>query len=231
MENPARRNRKLGTAKHERGYRNKMVIPLRTHPKKRYYLENLGPYTTQKRCFGKHELLFVIEKPRAGCTHACSVEEIVRVLSFVPEDDLRLLKFVVLRQPKRKEELLGVVWGVWCPDISIGNLTGCAIFLETQDITKSVRWKKPFFSSWLGELERWRLQGAKVVEGPHYLELFYTFEAVRQRQLFETLPHEIGHHRHWLTDKNYWHRTDRECEEFAEKYAREFIEKWGSALD
>lgn len=194
------------------------------------FVENLQRYTTQKRVINGNALTFVLETPRSACSHACSVDDVMRVLSCVPPDDLYLLDLVVFRQPKRKEEVLNGAWGRYYPAVDIKNLRGSAIFLEALDTRKPLRWEKPLSSWGLERLERLRMQGHTTVETPRYWEIYSTLAAVRETQLFETLPHEVGHHLHYTQDAEIGRRTKREKEEFAERYAREFIDKWGSSL-
>ncbi len=231
MRNPTRRSRNIGTAKQGHGQNNRLVIPTRWHPDYRSFVANLGPCRSEKIRIGKNELLFLVEATRARCAHACSVEDIVRVLECVPEEDLDSLDCVILRQAKRKESLLNGAWGRYYPSVYMGNSYQSAIFLEANETDRPLRWEKPL-SAWAVErLERLKLQGHTVGETPRYFEIFSTLGAVRNTQLFETLPHEVGHHRQWLTDENYWNCTKREREEFAERYAREWIEKHGALLD
>lgn len=230
MRNPARRSRNIGTAKQGHGQNNRLVIPTRNHPDYRNFVVNLGVCSSARITVGENDLRFLVEKPREGCAHACSVEDIVRVLQLIHPNDLSLLDFVILRQPKRKEALLNGAWGRYYPGVFMGDSLVSAIFLEAQEIEKTLRWEKPLSDYGVARLERLQLQGHAVVEMPRHFEIFSPLEAVRKTQLYETLPHEVGHHVHCMTDEDFWQRTKREREEFAEKYAREFLEKWGSQL-
>lgn len=230
MRNPSRRSRNIGTAKQGHGKNNRLVIPFSTHPEPAIFVENLRRCRTETREVGGNILTFMTEEPRQSCAHACSIDDIVRVLSCVPLADLEELELIILRQPKRKEEILSPVWGRYYSFLQIKKLSGSAIILETLDLSKPIRWKKPLESFGLERLKRLRFQKHTVIETQRFYEIYSTLESVRETQLYETLPHEIGHHVHAGQDEYFWQRTKREREEFAEKYAREFIEKRGVFL-
>jgi len=225
MRNPTRRSRNIGTSKQGHGQDNELTLPLTTRPSLRFYWENVRHYKSETREIGENRLTFIVETPRLGVAHACSVDDILRVLSLLPPKDLRGLEMVVLRQPKRKEELLNPVWGRYIPFIEIGNLSGTAIVLESLDLSKPIRWEKPLGRLALAQLEKLRSQGHTISETPRFYEIHSTLDAVRQTQLWETLPHEVGHHVHAMTDPDFGNRTTREKEDFAERYEREFVQR------
>jgi len=225
MRNPTRRSRNIGTAKQGHGQNNEFSLPVVTRPALRFYWENVRDYKSEIRVVGENRLTFIVETPRPAVAHACTVDEIVHVLSLFPAEDLRGLELVVLRQPKRKEELLNPVWGRYIRFVEIGNLSGTAIVLEALDSRKLIRWPNPLGRGDLGRLEKLRSQGHTVRETPRFYEIYSTLDAVKQTQLWETLPHEVGHHVHALTDPDFANRTKREKEDFAERYEREFIQR------
>lgn len=231
MRNPSRRSRNIGTAKQGHGQNNRLSIPtFWSHPDCPIFVENLRDYRTETREIESKTLTFVTERPRLSCAHACSIDDILRVLRCVPPLDLEGLELIILRQPKRKEEILSPVWGRYYPFLEIKKLSGSAIILETLDLSQPLRWEKSLQRYGFERLERLRLQGHKIVETPRYYEIFSTLQAVRETQLTETLPHEVGHHVQYQQDENIDQRTRLEKENFAEKYARDFIEKFGSKL-
>lgn len=230
MRNPTRRSRNIGTEKQGHGQNNRLTLPFTTRPMPRCFFENLHDVRTERCTVGEHLLLFLIEKPRSGVTHACSVDEVVRVLSCVPTADLEGLDFVVMRQPKRKEEILSPVWGRYLSLFEFNENSGSAIILESLDLRKPIRWQKPLSARWLEQLEKLRLQGHIITESKRFFDISSTLSAVRETQLFETLPHEAGHHVHSSTDERFGERTKREKEDFAEHYARRFMEKFGQIL-
>lgn len=231
MRNPTRRSRNIGTARQGHGQNNRLVLPSRTHPNWLRFFENLSDFTTQTRVFGENTLTFLIEKPRRPCVHACSIDDITRVLSFVPAQDLDGLKFIVLRQPKRKEEILSLVWGRYTCCFEFKNEFESAIILETMDLTRVLRWKKPLCACDVKELNLLRAENHLISETAKHFEIRSTLESVRQTQLLRTLPHEIGHHVHWKRDESFNQLPKREKEKFAEKYAREWLKKFASGFD
>ncbi|PQV65049.1 hypothetical protein B1R32_10256 [Abditibacterium utsteinense] len=194
-------------------------------------MENLRDYKTETREIEGNTLIFVTEKPRLDCAHACSIDDIMRVLHYFPISDLEGLELIIFRQPKRKEEILSPAWGRYYPFLEIKKLSGSAIILESLDLAKPIRWEKSLQRYGFERMERLRSQGHTVVETPKFYEIFSTLESVRETQLYETLPHEVGHHVQYLRDENIDQRTKLEKESFAEKYAREFIEKCGPLLN
>src|SRR5689334_22304980 len=106
-----RRNRNIGTAKQGYGQNNRLVIPTRKHPIPSYYFENLQNYQRIKLDIKVGvSVTFLVEETREGCFHACTIDDIAYLLRFVPPADLEGLDFIVLRQPKRKEEVLNAAW-------------------------------------------------------------------------------------------------------------------------
>ncbi len=116
------------------------------------------------------------------------------------------------------------------PFFEFNDDSGNAIILESLDLRKPIRWQKPLSANWMEQLEKLRLQGHTITESKRFFEVSSTLKAVRKTQLFETLPHEVGHHVHASTDERFDQRTKREKEDFAEDYAREFMEKFGALL-
>lgn len=222
MRNPTRRSRNIGTAKQGHGRDNRLCVPLMVNRKADIFVERLSDSRRETRTIGSEEITFAIEKPRSDNAHACCVDDIARVLTFVPAADLRGIAFVVLRQPKRKEEILDGAWGRYFPEYALNGRWGSAIILEACDLSRVLRWRKPLHPSALQELNVLRAEGHEITETRKHFEIRSTLEAVRQTQLFGTLPHEIGHHVHASRDPNFDRLPAREKEAFAEKYAREF---------
>lgn len=140
------------------------------------------------------------------------------------------MDFVVLRQPKRKEEILSPVWGRYYPYSGFDTRYGGAIILETMDLSRVLHWRKPLNAMGMKELEKLRGEGHEITETPKRFEIRATVAAVRQTQLFRTLPHEIGHHVHASSHADYDRLPISEQERFAEDYARDFIVRWGELL-
>ena len=230
MRTPARRNRNIGTAKQGHGRDNEMTIPFPFAPKILLFYERLGTCKRQTRAINGQEITFIEEQPRPTNVHACSVEEIARVLSCIPAADLKGIDFVVLRQPKRKEELLSSVWGRYHPCGESDNRRGGVIILEAMDLSRVLRWRKPQEGIWMDKLEKLRAEGHQITETPKSYEIRSTLAAVRQTQLFGTVPHEVGHHVQAMKDSECYKLPTVEKERFAEDYARDFIARWGEFL-
>lgn len=74
------------------------------------------------------------------------------------------------------------------------------------------------------------MQGHVIRETHRFFEVLSTVEAVRETQLFQTLAHEVGHHVDSISDENFFNRTKREKEDFAERYEEAFVQKFGALL-
>ena len=154
--NSTRRNRNIGTAKQGYGQDNRMVIPRRSSP---FFYEDLTDYSevvTKAHCW---EFRFIVEHTRPNCVHACTVDDLVEMLHLLPANDLAGINLVVLRQPKRKEELLQSCWGRLSFDARVGPYAGSAIFLESVDLADPIRWNKSLSPNNARELERLREDG------------------------------------------------------------------------
>lgn len=103
MHNPSKRNRNIGTVKQGHGQNNKMAIPFSFEDGKEFY-EKLVNYETITKTVNEHDFVFIIEETRKTSQHACSVEDIVTILNKINPKDFGELKFIILRQPKRKEQ-------------------------------------------------------------------------------------------------------------------------------
>ena len=109
MLNPTRRNRNIGTAKQGYGQDNKLVVPYPAVEMK-YFYERLGEYKVVERKINNHKFKFVIEQTRENSFHACTIDDLEKILSEIPKEDYGDLELIVLRQPTRKEENLKSVW-------------------------------------------------------------------------------------------------------------------------
>ncbi len=158
--NPGRRNRNIGTAKQGHGQDNRLVIP-KGWPDDRVFYEVLRSPVAVRRTVGGSELTFLVEPPRAGSFHACTVDDICRVLDFVPPEHLNGIDLIVLRQPTRKQELLRPVWGRLAHHAVTGRHSGTAIFLEAQS-GAPLSWSTSLDPEDAAELERLRADGHVV---------------------------------------------------------------------
>src|SRR6516162_5951860 len=99
---PSRRNRNIGTSKRGHGQNNTLTIPLVCHAERTWW-ENLGPHNVLKRKVGSLEIVFVVERTRGDCVHACTIEDVCYLLSLLPAADLESLQTFVFRQSTRKQ--------------------------------------------------------------------------------------------------------------------------------
>ena len=107
--NPRRRNRNIGTAKQGHGQDNRMVIP-DTWRDSRTFWERVSRFGVVTRPVHGRNLPFVVETTRPDCVYACTVEDLARLLGAAPAEHVAGIEGVLLRQPKRKEQLLSPVW-------------------------------------------------------------------------------------------------------------------------
>ena len=239
--NPTRRNRNLGAAKQGHGRNNRMVIP-KGWPDDRVFWEVLRSPVTVRRDVGTTSLTFLVERPRQGSFHACTIDDICRVLAFVPPDHLDGIELIILRQPTRKEEALKPVWGRLAYYAATGRYSGTAIYLEAQT-GKPGSWSHSLTPDGAAELDRLRADGHLVTRGRRGHRVAHTPEAIRSTQLYRTLLHEVGHYVDWLesvilptldsTDeaederitRAYCTKPQRAKEEFAHRYAAAAAER------
>ncbi|MBC9931500.1 hypothetical protein [Chitinophaga qingshengii] len=196
MHNPVRKNRNIGTAKQGHGQYNKYKIP-QAHTSKRYY-ELLGPYQKQQITINNHEFLFVTEAARTTSKHACSVNDLKRMIEQIPAVDYGDLTLIVLRQPKRKEEVMAPVWGRLIYSFEFEGNSYPAVILEAVDYSKKIKWPKSLSVSAQKELERLKADGHQFMDDGRLLTIDPEPLNVRQTQLYRTLLHEFGHYVHYL---------------------------------
>jgi hypothetical protein len=212
-----RRNRNIGTAKQGLGQDNRLVIPwcgLKSH------YEKLTEYKIVLRSVHSRSLPFIVEKTRADSCHACTIDDIARVLQHAPSSDFQGIDFIVLRQPKRKEEIINPVWGRIDFFAEIGAHQGRAIFLEALNPSKPIRWSKSLTPDGRQELERLRGDGHEIVTTRHDHKINMSLESTRATQLYRTLLHEIGHSVDMDRDSVAFDRkSSPEKESFAHQYA------------
>jgi hypothetical protein len=180
----------------------------------------------------------LVEETRRGCIHTCTVDDIHFVIRHIPAADLRGLKVFVLRQPKRKEEILSPVWGRLVYEAEYGDWTGPAIILEAQELSKPILEPRSLNPEGARELDRLRRDGHRIVSTKREYLVETTLESARATQLYRTLLHEVGHWVDWLRsvtrpaartkrpDKEierledlYFARPKSERESFAHRYA------------
>ncbi|WP_322518582.1 hypothetical protein [Chitinophaga sancti] len=104
MYNATRRNRNIGTPKQGHGQNNKLTIPEICAISKTFF-ERLGNYEKLERTINGHDFILVIEQTRESSKHACSTNDIEKIIEQIASSDYGNLKLIILRQPKRKEEI------------------------------------------------------------------------------------------------------------------------------
>lgn len=230
--NPTRRNRNLGTAKSGHGQDNRLVVPLPGRGRWPFW-SRLGPHATVTRTVWDRPVTFLVEPVRPGSVHACTVDDLCRMLELSPRGDWWFLDRFILRQPKRKEQTLRSAWGRLAYLLEIGPYRGAAVILEAVDLSRPLRWSKSLVPHDAEELERLRADGHRVTTTRHAHLVHSDLSAARATQLYRTLPHEIGHwvdYREKVTqaegcgqdlEDRYFQRPASEREAFAHRYADE----------
>jgi len=197
MRNPIRRNRNIGTSKQGRSRDNRLVIPTPAVASP-YFYERLGKHGVSHIQIGPDVFTFLVEETREGVSHAVSVEDICAMLTEIPVEDLTGLRYIVLRQPTRKEERLRPVWGRFIYSFEYKEDSGPAIILEAIDPNGNIEWPRSQRPEERAEFERLQQDGHAFVANRRSYVSDIDLNAVRNTQLFRTLPHEIGHYVHYL---------------------------------
>lgn len=197
MYNPTRRNKNIGTKNQGHGQDNKLTISSPYGNLKSFY-EKLTDYQKEIRIINNHEFIFVVEKTRKNSTHPCSVNDIQRIIEQIPVKDYGELKFIILRQPKRKEEILSPVWGRLIYSYDFEGDYYPAIILDAIDTEKQLLWSKKQTIEDQQEFERLKADGHIFTETKRNFIAELIPETARNTQLYRTLPHEFGHYVHYL---------------------------------
>jgi hypothetical protein len=217
--NPTRRNRNIGTSKRDHGQDNRLVISI-CDPEAVYHYESLTSYTSISRLLHGRSITFLVERTRTDCYHACTVDDIAHVLQYIPPTDLEGIELIVLRQPKRKEEILNPLWGRIAFYVEIGKHRGRAIFIEAVVLTKPMRWSKSLIPDYETELDRLRKDGHEITTTHRHHIVSSNLESVRATQLYRTLLHELGHHIDYSSNPEaFSKKTSHDKEAFAHRYA------------
>ncbi len=242
MKNSIRRNRNIGTAKQGFGQNNKLEISNPYGTLKDFY-ERLDNYKKYKRIINGHDFLFIVEQTRKTSQHACSIKDIKTIIEQIPSVDYGELKFIVLRQPKRKEETLSPSWGRLIYSYEFEGDYFPAIILDAVDYAQKFKWTKKLSINSQKELERLKEDGHDFFDNGKFYEAEFKLEFVRNTQLYRTLLHEFGHYVQYseLVDRpatededyeiyekrrdNYFKLPKVEKEKFAHKYADTLREK------
>ncbi len=197
MKNPIRRNRNIGTDKQGYSQDNEMVVPHPAIESKSFY-EKLSDYKTVKKTIKGHIFRFVIEKTRLNSFHACTLEDIVKVLNEIPKEDYGELELIILRQPTRKQENLESVWGRLIYSYEFENQLLPAVIIEAVDLKRKLKWTKKLSVESQKEMIRLMEDGHKFILNKRFYEAEYELDNIRATQLYRTITHEFGHYVHYL---------------------------------
>jgi hypothetical protein len=124
-----RRNRRQGTAARGHGNDNRMVVPdvrselgvisWRSWPG--VPVQRVGAHQTVHREVAGKRWTFVVERTSPDSWHACSVDDLARMLSLIPARFHEDLDLVILHQPTRKHRQLNCAWGQHCYSVEAGR--------------------------------------------------------------------------------------------------------------
>ena len=246
MKNPIRRNRNIGTPKQGHGQNNELVIPWVASTLKSFH-ERLGKYSKEFRTINGNVFEFIIEENRKDSAHACTVEDIAEILRHINPKNYGRLNLIILRQPKRKEEILSSVWGRLIYSYNFENECRPAIILESISTNKKLKWSKSLSSGQKKELKRLECDGHEIVADKRNHVINCSLDSVRNTQLYRTLPHEIGHYKHFLElvgeiedspDNETYEDYEKREEKYhnmesslKEKYAHKYADEFKSMLE
>ncbi len=244
--NSTRRNRNIGTEKSGYSQNNKLVIPERWADY-RVFWERLNNPIFHPLSIKGHQITLVIEPPKDGYIHASTPHDVVNVLKLVNQEHLEEIELLVFRQPKKKEEVLKPAWGRFVYYADLGRYSGPAVYLEAIKTGCTIKWSNKLNPYQQKELTSLETDGHSIVKVKRSYEINTTPNAVRNTQLYRTLPHEIGHAVDYLyhslkpslqsnsdaedefITRVYDSKPSLDKEEYAHRYAREFYSKWSEA--
>jgi hypothetical protein len=198
MKNPTRRNKNIGTAKQGHKTQSKFQIPSSYYDSKIFY-EKLGQTISVTREIGGQTVLFIVEKTKKNSCHACTIEDLERVLTAIPRNYIEGLTTFILRQPKAKEEIFSPVWGRLIYLYELGKRTLPAVILESVNYSKAITLNRKLSIEGQKEVLRLIADGHEIHEDKRQYTLKPGLEHVRNTQLYRTLLHEIGHYYHYIT--------------------------------
>lgn len=220
MNNPTRRNRNIGTWKRGFKKQNRFDIPCYYIRESKIYWEKLSDYKKIERQINGWDFTFIVEKTKKDYFHACTVEDLEKILQYIPSTYYRDLRTIILRQPKRTETIFSSVWGRLVFYYEFESKTFPAIILESVKSGEKFSWSRKMDIDRQKEIERLSNDGFKIIETKRNLEINLTLENVRNTQLYRTLLHEIGHYVQYCEDEEKFDRLPTaEKEVFAHNFA------------
>lgn len=239
---PTKRNKNIGTKKSGRSQNNELVVPGRSHDRLAYWEHLIDPVECPLEIKG-HQITLLVEPTKKGYVHACTPNDIVRVLELIEKEHLEAIELVIFRQPTKKQEILQPVWGRFISDADINNkYSGAIVVIEAAVIGLILRWTNRLDSYGRKELLSLERDGHQIRQVKRGYDVISTPQSVRNTQLFRTLPHEIGHAVDHLKNclnpsreastnaesayiRSLYHsKPSLDKEEYAHRYAREFYE-------
>jgi hypothetical protein len=185
MFNPIRRNKNIGTENQGFGQDNKYKISTPYGILKSFY-ERIEKYYKEIRIINDHEFLFIAEEIRENCYHTCTFNDVEKVIREIPKDDYGDLKFIILRQSKRKEEIVSSVWGRLIYSFEFENEYFPAIILDAIDLNKRLVWSRKLTVDDQKEFERLKEDGHIFVENKRYFVADLQLNPSRSTQLYCT---------------------------------------------
>ncbi|MFT9077782.1 hypothetical protein [Ethanoligenens sp.] len=214
--NPIKRNRNIGTRKSGNKRQSKFEIPSQNYNP---FYKNIQHPKFIQRTVGKKTFQFIVEQLKDNYIYTCSIDEICAVLSRVPPNDLDGLSLIVLRQPKKKEEIIDPCWGRIRYFFEFDRKLQPAIIIEAIDPSSITKITKkgisPFFQK---ELDMLSEEGNRVSYDKRNIRISKTTESAKNTQLYRTLLHEIGHYVAYKRGND--GNTYEDQEVFANNYAK-----------
>ncbi|MEO0472089.1 MAG: hypothetical protein AAF206_20845 [Bacteroidota bacterium] len=233
MKKPTRRNRNIGTAKQGKRRQSWFSIPYNLSKGKIYY-EALTHFQKIPLTVSEQRIMLIVERTRQKYVHPCTPSDLLTILQQFPADQLTGIGLIVLRQPKRKEQILSSVWGRYIYAYEFEEAFHAAIVLEAVEEGSVLKWAKKLSVDELKELEALRDDGHHIIQHKRGYHIPLSMETARNTQLYRTLPHEIGHHVHYQSFvqqdvEEPWEAFSRlpstEKEGFAHQFANRFMEE------
>jgi len=214
--NPIKRNQNIGTKKS--GYKKQSSFDIPFQNWKPFY-ENLKIQEQCQREVNGKTFTFIVEKLKSNYIYACSIDEICKVLSYCPSEDLEGLSLVILRQPKKKEEILSPCWGRLIYEFNYQAKLQPAIIIESIDINEDIIIKGTDVSPFLQkEIEQLKNEGHEIKITNKKIIIKNTMQSVKNTQLYRTVLHEVGHY--VFKKRGYNINNHEEKETFANTYAK-----------
>lgn len=195
--NPTRRNRNIGTAKQGHGQNNKLTIPQPWDTSRLFY-ERIDTPRKEEIVVHGHKIQVVTEKLKNGFSYSCTPNDVSRILNHLPKEDLGELRYIVFRQPKKKESILCPVWGRLVYFFEFEGDYGPAIIIEATPARMTFTYPKKQSVDETLEFELLKKDGMDFKETKRAYVADIDESVIRSVQMYRTLLHEVGHYVHYL---------------------------------